>query len=156
MYNISVAKWWEMNLMGNVYDYRIESNYGGVEDRTSFNWSSRINNSFVLKKNIKLQIDGNYDSSTVTAQGETEENYYMNAALRMDFMDRKFSAVIQARDVLGTSQRVSITEAPSFYNYLKRTPKMPMVSFTLSYRLNNFVQKRRKGSADSGGMEDDF
>ncbi len=156
MYNISVAKWWEMNLMGNVYDYRIESNYGGVEDRTSFNWSSRINNSFVLKKNIKLQIDGNYDSPTVTAQGETEENYYMNAALRMDFMDRKFSAVIQARDVLGTSQRVSITEAPSFYNYLKRTPKMPMVSFTLSYRLNNFVQKRRKGSADSGGMEDDF
>ena len=157
MYNIPVAKWWEMNLMGNIYDYRIESNYEGVEDRSSFNWSSRINNSFVLKKNVKLQIDGNYNSPTVTAQGETEGNYYMNAAVRMDFMDRKLSAVIQARDVLGTSKRVSITEDVSFYNYQKQTRNAPMISFTLSYRLNNFIQKRsRNGGDNGGGMEDDF
>ncbi|TRX70588.1 TonB-dependent receptor domain-containing protein [Carboxylicivirga sp. M1479] len=157
MLNIPVAKWWEMNVMGNLYDYRIDSNYEGVEDRSSFNWSSRVNNSFVLRKNIKLQIDGNYDSPTVTAQGETEGNYYMNAAVRMDFLDRKLSAVVQARDVLATSQRVSITEDPNFYSYQKRTRKAPMISFTLSYRLNNFIQKRGRGGADSGGgMEGEF
>jgi len=156
MFSVPLAKWWNVNLMGNLYDYRIESNYDQVADRSSFNWSTRMNNSFVLKKNIKLQIDGNYNSPTVTAQGETEGNYYMNAAIRMDFMDRKLSAVVQLRDVLGTSQRVSITRDPSFYNYQKHTRKAPMLSFTLSYRLNNFVQKRRKANGDSGGMDDEF
>ncbi|WP_439184603.1 TonB-dependent receptor domain-containing protein [Carboxylicivirga taeanensis] len=157
MLNLPIAKWWEMNLMGNLYDYRIESNYDGVEDRSSFNWSSRMNNSFVIKKNLKLQIDGNYDSPSVTAQGETKESYYMNAAVRMDFFDRKLSAVVQARDVLATAQRISITEGVDFYNYQKQTRKAPMISFTLSYRLNNFVQKRgRNGGDNGGGMEDDF
>ena len=156
MYNMPIAKWWEMNLMGNIYDYRIKSDYVGVDDRSSFNWGSRINNSFVLKKNLKLQLDGNYNSPTVTAQGKTEGNYYMNAAIRMDFMDRNLSAVVQARDVLRTSQEVSITEYPSFYNYQKRSRKAPMLSFTISYRLNNFVQKRKKDNAGGGGMDDDF
>jgi len=157
MYNRPLFKWWEINIMGNVYDYRIESNYPDVDDQSSFNWSSRVNNSFVLKKNLKLQVDGNYDSPTATAQGETEGNYYMNAAVRMDFMDRRLSAVVQARDVFGTSQRVSITRAPNLYNYQKRTRQTPMVSFTLSYRLNNFIQKRgRNGGDNGGGMEEGF
>jgi outer membrane receptor protein involved in Fe transport len=156
MLNVPVAKWWEMNLMGNLYDYRIESNYDGIADRTSFNWSSRINNSFVLKKNIKLQIDGNYDSPSATAQGETKESYYMNAAVRMDFMDRKLSAVVQARDVFGTAQRIEISEGPNFYEYQKRTRNAPMVSFTLSYRLNNFIQKRGKNGNGDSGMGEDF
>ncbi|MCG8582841.1 MAG: TonB-dependent receptor [Bacteroidales bacterium] len=155
MLNIPIAKWWEMNLMGNLYDYRIESDYSGVEERESFNWSSRVNNSFVLKKNIKLQIDGNYDSPSATAQGETQESYYMNAAVRMDFMDRKLSAVVQARDLFGTAQRVSITESPDLYIYEKRTRNAPMISFTISYRLNNFIQKRgRNGNGDSGMGEE--
>ena len=155
MINIPVAKWWEMNVMGNIFDYRIESNYDEVADRSSFNWSSRLNNSFALRKNIKLQIDGTYDSPTVTAQGETEANYYMNAAVRMDMFDRKLSAVVQVRDVFSTSQRVSITEGPDFYQYQEQIRKAPMVSFTLSYRLNNFIQKKRD-NGNGGGMEDDF
>ncbi|MCT4586207.1 MAG: TonB-dependent receptor [Carboxylicivirga sp.] len=156
MYNLPMAKWWEVNLMGNLYDYRIESDYDQVEDRSSFNWSSRINNSFTIRKNLKLQIDGTYDSPTITAQGETEENYYMNAAVRVDLFDRKLSAVAQVRDVFGTSQRVSITEGPDFYSYQKRLYSTPMVSFTLSYRLNNFIQKRGRNGNDGGGMDDDF
>ncbi len=154
--NLTVFKWWEANVMGNLFDYRIESNYDGIEDRSSFNWSSRVNNSFVLKKNIKLQIDGNYDSPSVTAQGETKGNYYMNAAVRMDFFDRKLSAVLQARDVLATSERITITEDPTFYNYEKRIRKAPMVSLTLSYRLNNFIQKKKDRNGDSGDSMDDF
>jgi outer membrane cobalamin receptor len=158
MLNLPVTKWWEMNLMGNLYDYRIETNYNNkTEERTSFNWGSRINNSFNLKKNIKLQIDGNYDSPTITAQGENKESYYVNAAVRMDFLDRRLSAVVQARDVFATAQQISITEGPGFYNYQKQTRKAPMVSFTLSYRLNNFVQKRgRNNGENGGGMEDEF
>ncbi len=156
MLRLPVAKWWEMNLMGNIYDYRIDSHYNDEDDRSSFNWSSRVNNSFALRKNVKLQIDGNYNSPSITAQGETKESYYMNAAVRMDFFDRKLSAVVQARDLFGTAQRVSITDTPELYNYQKQTRKAPMVSFTLSYRLNNFIQKRGRNGDNGGGMEEEF
>jgi len=156
MLNISIAKWWEMNIMGNLYDYRIENYNDPSENRSSFNWSSRVNNSFSLRKNIKLQIDGTYDSPTVTAQGENKSNYYMNAALRMDFMDRKLSAVLQARNVLGTSRRISIIDNPNSYSYQEMIPDYPMVSVTLSYRLNNFIQKRGRNGDNGGGMGEEF
>ncbi len=157
MLNMTLNKWWEMNVMGNLYDYRIENYYDKSQNRSSFNWSARVNNSFALRKNIKLQIDGTYDSPTVTAQGENKSNYYMNAAVRMDFMDRKLSAVVQARNVLGTSRRISIIDNPNSYSYQEMIPDYPMVSVTLSYRLNNFVQKRgRNGNNGGGGMEDEF
>ncbi len=156
MLNMTLTKWWDINVMGNLYDYRIENYYDKSLNRSSFNWSTRVNNSIALKKNIKLQIDGTYDSPTATAQGENKSNYYMNAAVRMDFMDRKLSAVVQARNVLGTSRHISVIDNPNSYSYQEMIPDFPMLSFTLSYRLNNFVQKRGRNNGDGGGMEDEF
>ena len=77
----------------------------------------------------------------------------VNAACRMDFYDRKLSASVQVLDVLGTAKRVSITEEPDFYNYQKNTRQSPVLSFTLSYRLNNFKQKRGAGGDMNAGSD---
>ena len=155
-YNVPLFKWWEVNLMGNLYNYKVEGTMNGRSyDNTSFNWSSRLNNTFKIIKKIQLQLNGDYNSPTVTSQGETKEYYALNGAVRMDFLDRKMSAVVQVRDIFGTANRVSITEDDNFYNYQKWERKSPFVSFTLSYRLNNFMQKRRNGGNEGGGMDDE-
>ncbi len=155
-YNVPLFKWWEMNLMGNLYNYRVEGSMNDQSfDNHSFNWSSRLNNTFKIIKKIQLQLNGDYNSPTITSQGEREGYYAFNGAVRMDFLDRKMSAVVQVRDILGTAQRVSITEDEDFYNYQKWERKSPFVSFTLSYRLNNFKQKRNGGNGDSGGMDEE-
>jgi len=158
MYNTPLFKWWEINLMGDLYNYRIDGVINEVPfERTSFNWSSRISNTFKLRKNMQLQLDGNYNSATVTSQGTTEDFYMINAAYRVDMFDRKLSAVLQIRDIFNTANRISITEDPDFYNYSKRTRNAPMYSFTLSYRLNNFMQKRgKRGGDNEGGMDEEF
>ncbi len=154
-FNVPLFKWWEVNLMGNMYDYRVEGSINEKSfERTSFNWSSRLNSTFSLMKMMQLQVDGDYNSPTVTSQGETEGYYAMNGALRMDFLDRKLSAVVQVRDIFGTARRVSETRDADFYNYQKWERKAPVVSFTLSYRINNFMPKRKNG--DNGeGMDDE-
>nr|WP_321410433.1 TonB-dependent receptor [uncultured Carboxylicivirga sp.] len=158
MFNTPLTKWWEINIMGDLYDYRIE----GVKndqpfERTSFNWSSRLSNTFKVRKNMQLQLDGNYNSATVTAQGRNEDSYMINAAYRLDMMDRKLSAVLQVRDVFNTGRMIRINEDPDFYNYSENRRNAPMFSFTLSYRLNNFAQKRGKRGGDNGeGMEEEF
>ncbi len=151
----SLAKWWDVNLMGNLYNYKVEGEMNGESyDNTSFNWSSRINNTFKVVKNLQLQLDANYNSATVTSQGRNESNYSINGAVRYDFMDRKMSLAMQARDIFSTSDWVSITETNSLYNYQRRSRKSPMISFTLSIRLNNYTQKRGN-SQNSGSMDDD-
>ncbi len=157
MYNIPIFKWWELNLMGNVYDYRIKGvKYEEAFERSSFNWSSRLNNTFRIKKTMQIQLDSSYDSPSITAQGETKGYYQFNAAYRVDFLDRKFSAVVQARDIFSTAQRITITEEPDFYNYQERRRNAPVFSFTLTYRLNNFIAKRSKRGEGGEGMEDEL
>ncbi|MCU4173469.1 TonB-dependent receptor domain-containing protein [Carboxylicivirga sp. N1Y90] len=157
MYNLPLFKWWEMNLMGNVYDYRIKGvKYDEPFERSSFNWSSRVNNTFRIKKNMQIQLDSSYDSPTVTTQGETKGYYAFNAAYRVDLFDRKFSAVLQARDVFSTTKRVRISEDVGFYNYNEGRRNSPVLSFTLTYRLNNFKVKRGNRNGGGEGMDDEL
>ena len=47
LYNIELFPWWELNLMGDLYNYRIESeSNGSPSDYRSFNWGTRVNNTF--------------------------------------------------------------------------------------------------------------
>ena len=155
LYNISLFPWWELNLMGDLYDYRIESERNG-SDYTyhSFNWGTRLNNTFNIADRIRVQFDGNYNSATVTTQGEDRGYYSFNAAVRSDFLDRTLSLVLQVRDVFSTMDRVSITRDIDFYNFYSQSTRAPIVSLTASYRLNNFKQSNRDGRSDDGGGDE--
>ncbi len=153
LYNITLFPWWELNLMGDLYDYRIESEINGTSSYQSFNWGTRVNNTFSIANRIRVQFDGNYNSATVTTQGEDKGYYSFNAAIRSDFLDKNLSLVLQVRDVFSTMDRVSITQDVDFYNYYSRSTRAPIISLTASYRLNNFKQSNRGNRSDGGGEE---
>lgn len=153
LYNISLFPWWELNLMGDLFDYRIDSEINETSYH-SFNWGTRMNNTFSIANRVRVQFDGNYNSATVTTQGEDKGYYSFNAAIRSDFLDKSLSLVLQVRDVFSTMDRVSITQDVDFYNYYSRSTRAPIISLSASYRLNNFKQnKRGNGSAGGGGEE---
>jgi len=153
LYNVSLFPWWELNLMSDMYRYRIDSEQNGSVSYRSFNWGSRVSNTFNIAKRIRFQLDGNYNSATVTTQGEDKAYYSFNAAVRSDFFDKSLSLILQVRDVFATGERVSITQDLDFYNYYSRSSRAPIISLTASYRLNNFKQSRRN-SQDGGGGEE--
>lgn len=153
MFNMAVAKWWELSLSGNLYNYKIEGVlYDNPFSRTSTNWSSRLNNTFNLWENGQLQISSRYNSATVSAQGTRKGYYTVDAAFKLSFLNRSLTANFQARDILGTALREHISEGPDFYTSYKYTPVAPVLMVTLSYRFNNFKMNRRSGSSVS---EDD-
>ena len=155
LYNISLFKWWELNLMADLYDYRIDSERDGASyTYHSFNWGTRVNNTFNIAKRIRIQFDGNYNSATVTTQGEDKGYYSFNAAVRSDFLNKALSLVLQVRDVFSTMERVSVTQDADFYNYFSRSTRAPIISLTASYRLNNFKQSNRGDRSDEGGGEE--
>lgn len=154
LYNISLFPWWELNLMADLYDYRIVSDQNASSTYKSFNWGTRVNNTFNLAERFRIQFDGNYNSATVTTQGRDEGYYSFNAALRSDFLDRSLSLVLQLRDVFSTMERVSVTQDVDFYNYHSRSTRAPIISLTASYRLNNYKQSNRGGRSGDGGGEE--
>lgn len=155
MLNLTVTRWWDMDLSGNFYNYKIKGElYEAPFERTSTNWNSRFNNTFSLWKNGQLQLSSRYNSASVTAQGTRSGYYTVDGAFKVSFLQRSLSVNLQGRDLLGTAIREHISEGPGFYTYSKYNPYAPVVMLTVSYRFNNFKMKRTSGEA--GGGEEDF
>ncbi len=156
MLSIGIFKWWDMDISGNFYNYKVEGVlYEEPFKRTSTNWNSRFNNTFRLWKNGQFQVNSRYNSATVTAQGTSSDYYTVDAAFKVTFLNRSLSANLQGRDLLGTSRRERISEGQDFRTFYNYNPKSPVVIFTISYRFNNF-KTNRKSNGNGGDGEDDF
>jgi outer membrane receptor protein involved in Fe transport len=168
MLSLDIAKWWHLDIMGNIYDYKVEGDYeyeSNGETRvadfseSSFNWNSRLNNTIRLGKTTRLQLNGMYNSPTVSAQGEREGFFMTNLALRQSFLKNKIAATLQVRDVLGTMSHSSTYEGDGFYSWYDFQPNTPLVSLTLSFKINNYKPDRRSRTQDMddiGGGEGEF
>ena len=136
-------KWWNLNLMGNLYDYRVKGTlFNESVNRGSFNWSFRINNTIRLGSDYRIQFSANYESPSVSSQGRREAMFFTNAAIRRDFGNRKFTATLQIRDILGSATRKFTAQGADFYseNQFSRAPRM--LSVTLTYNINNYKAER--------------
>ncbi|MDZ7767426.1 MAG: outer membrane beta-barrel family protein [Melioribacteraceae bacterium] len=149
--NFDPIKDWNVNLIGNLYDYRIE----GIIDnenfsRSSFNWNLRFNNIFKISERLRFQINAIYNSPTVSSQGRREDFLYTNLAVRYEVFENLLTATLQVRDVLSTAKREYILETPDLYNYRYGTRANPSVMLNLRFNINNYKQERRGGD-DGGG-----
>lgn len=154
-FDFDLFKWWNLNLMGNLYDYRVEGVlYGDTFSRSSFNWRARLNNTLKLNESTRIQINGMYNSPSVSSQGRREEFFRTNAAIRKDFLNKDLSVILQVRDIFGTGKRENISEGPDFYHYRKRARKVPIIILTISYRINNYKTERQRDQDRSGIQED--
>ncbi|MBD3274440.1 MAG: TonB-dependent receptor [Candidatus Marinimicrobia bacterium] len=143
---------WTVNLMGNVYNYRIEGTQDGFTfSQSSFNWNLGMNNSVLLWKNGSLQLKGFYRSPTVSAQGKQGGLILTDFAIRQDLLDGTLSAILQIRDVLGTANREFVTSGPNFYRYNYMERESPVVMLTLKYNFNNY--KTREFQRDQRNIE---
>jgi len=163
MFAFDITKWWHIDLMGNIYDYKVKGELPyQINDTTfikdfsasSFNWNSRFNNTIKLSKTTRLQINGMYNSPTVTAQGRSEGFVMVAMAVKQDFFKNKFSATLQLRDLLNTAGHEFTSEGPNFTTYRKFEPYSPMFSITLTYRINNYKPDRKRNGSSSEGMDD--
>lgn len=152
--NYQPFKWWTMDLMGNLYDYRVEGELEGQSfDRQNITWSSRFNNTFKIVKGTQLQINNRYTGETVTAQGRNEGYFMMTAAVKQSLLKKKLTLTASMNDVLGTARRKSHSSGPGFNNFTEDFRYPHVFTATLTYRLNNFKPSRR---GDGGGGMEEF
>jgi len=145
MLNLEQFKWWNLNLMGNLYNYRIKGVlYGEPFSQESFNWRTRINNTFSLGRSTRIQINGIYNSPTVSAQGRREGFFVTNVAVRQYILNRSLSATLQIRDIFSTAKYEYTSEGTDFYSYRRSSRKSPILTLTITYNFNNYKQERQR------------
>ncbi len=155
-------RWWDFNLMGNLYHYEIKDQPSTLRQNIeSDNWSLRFNNNFSLGKAVKLQVNAMYNSASVTAQGERDAMFFLNAGARLTLIENKLSATINIRDILDTGDHESTSQGENFYVYQSSNRAAPIISASLKYVFNNYRSKDQQGGGvEMGGGEsaegDDF
>jgi outer membrane receptor protein involved in Fe transport len=160
MVRFDPAKWLNLNLSANIYQYRLE---GNVEDQSvdgeSLNWNSRLNAIVKLPYQMRLQVNGMYNGPTITAQGEMDGFFMTNAAVRKDFFNQNLSATFSVRDIFNTGKHEFTSSGTGFYSYNYFNRKAPIFSLSLSWKINNY-EKRSDRNGDNGGapaeMDGDF
>ena len=148
---------WNINLMANLYDYRIEGVlYDESFFRKSFNWNTRFNNMFKLGPDTQVQFNVNYNSPTVSSQGTLEESYSADVSINQDFFEKMLSLTLQIRDTFGTAKYEYTYSGPNFYSYSYSKRESPIVMLNLRLNFNNYEPEgnREEGEDQNGGGQE--
>ena len=159
MVNMDLGRWWNANVMGNLYRYRVEGIlYDEALARQSRNWDVRVNNIFNATSSLRFQVNLSYNSPSVSAQGRREGFFATNVAARQSFLDDHLEIIFQVRDVFATAKYEGLSSGPDFYREFYFTRESPVYTLTLSYLINNFKRDRRGSGqgvdAGGGGFDD--
>jgi outer membrane receptor protein involved in Fe transport len=158
MFSGDLVRWWNVNLMGNFFQDRVETN-GLIPgaDAEQFSWSSRFNNTFKLNPKTKVQASVMYRSPMVSTQSEREAFFVTNLAFERSFFDKSLTAILQVRDVFSTMEFSSITKAAGLYSDRYFEVSSPLINFTIRYNFHNYRERRQPNGGDGmdgGGDED--
>ncbi|KAA3611093.1 MAG: TonB-dependent receptor [Calditrichaeota bacterium] len=155
MVNFDPVKDWNVNLLGNLYNYRIEGAiFEEAFSRESFNWNVRFNNRFKLWESAQLQLNMNYNSASVSSQSEREGFFYTHLALKQEFFNKTLSATLQIRDMFGTANYEHTSKGTDFYTYRLYEREFPEITLNVRYFINR--QQNKKDRNRGGGDGEDF
>ena len=159
MVKAPIIRWWDVSVMGNFYDYRVQGSYtdivNGISqdfDNTSTNYTLRLNQTFKVNTKVKIQFNSRYNSPTVSAQGERSGFFDFSSSVRAEVIQKKLFLNLQARNVFATAYHESTSYGPNFESRSKMTMAGPILTFTATYKLNNYKAKKSKSSGGGDSM----
>lgn len=137
MVGIDIYSWWNLNMSSSLYSYKLFVNiYDISRTESQLRSDGRINNTFLLPKDITVKWDLNYRSPSVAAQSKRDDYFYSNLAIKKDFNEKQWQLTLAYSDIFHSKKYYSYWFGKDFsiesYNKI-----IPFLSFKVSYNLDN-------------------
>lgn len=148
---VQATKWWDATLSANFFQNEIQgANIDPAIDNSGFSWFAKLNTNFKLPKDFSIQVNGNYDAPKVIAQGTRQEVYWLDVALRKNFLNNKASLVLNVSDIFNTRKYTNNYDFGRNIqtNYYDRETRVGNITFTYNFGgVDSKMSKwgRRKG-----------
>ena len=107
---------------------------------------AKANTNVKLPAGFSLQVNGNYESPKVLAQGTLNEVYWLDIALRKNLLKNKATLVLNVSDIFNTRKYTTNYDYVTYYlqAYRDRETRIGNISFT--YRFGKDQMPQVKGS----------
>jgi hypothetical protein len=171
VYSQRLWRFWRINFSGDCYYVKINSN-DLIDPNLSDDWAYgfRINQTFNLPKSWDLQLNFRYRSKSITTgsmgfhgggigQGRRNAQYSLNFGVKKSFLkNNAMSVSLNIRDLIYNPKTIvtsyDYTKANSgYYSNSERWRSAFQMNLTLTYKLNNYNQRReQQRDVDTGEM----
>ena len=112
-----------------------------VPEQNIFAWSVKLNIGLMFTKTFTGQINANYRSPRVVAQGRSSHSYSIDLSLRKTFLDRTLALAVNVRDILNSRARENTTSSDSFWQYSTNRWNSRELSVSLTWNFGNMKRK---------------
>lgn len=150
---IKPLSWLRLYVSGNLYQLHVTGIVKGVDvNQNSFNYNFNGSTTADISKKLKFQLDGNYISKTVTAQGEDGELFLANAGLRYLWSNR-VTAGLLLQNIFNSNHQTIANTGNDFYVITDYIKYDRVLQLSVSFRLND-TGKRGKSLKTEYGEKD--
>ncbi|MBK6829656.1 MAG: outer membrane beta-barrel protein [Flavobacteriales bacterium] len=138
-------------------DVALSGTQGGLRNQGS-NWNTKAMVSYKVLKDWSVQLNGEYESARIQAQGRSLPQYSLDASISHDFT-KKLTGVLSVNDMFYTRRWGNIIDTEQLYQESFRRREMRFVRFTLTWKFgeqNTSLFRRRNNQRQepgSGGEE---
>jgi hypothetical protein len=173
----TLTKWWDMNTNINLYNSRINTSNiaAAINQSAMWSWFAKMNNTFKLPQNFKIQLSGTYQSKTnlpvnknsgfggpggggppmgatqSAAQGYIRSNYGVDVALQKSFLKNQAASVtLSVNDIFRTRWYDQYSQSAFFIQNSRRINDAPQIRLNFSLRFGQMDMSlfKRKNTKD--------
>lgn len=143
---------------GSLYNFNVQGDvFGYQENNSSTNWSLKGNMNLMLIKALKLTVDFDVKSATVTTQGRNEIFYMSNIALNYSPKALNgWDLGVKVLDILSSNNTGLNTRAYDetgtqiFYQEVEYNRFGPIMEFSATYSFNRSGKSKKKAGSTFG------
>lgn len=144
MLNVSPTDWWSINANANLYHYKVTADIEGIKTtRENYSWSTQLVNSLNINKNTSVQLISYYQNKTVRSQGELSSFFFVDLALKRNFLDGRLSVNVQLKDVFQSLNYELQTETENMELLADFNNESLIFKFNITYKIFNYKKKTK-------------
>jgi len=148
-----MTKAWDAMLNLNFFQNEIAgSNIDPSINNSGFSWFGKLNTTYKITQNISVQLMGNYESAKPAAQGRLQEVYWVDAALKANFLkNNKASVTFNVTDIFNTRKYTTNYNLPLYDQVIYRNRETRIGTLTFSYKFGRSDINNKMGGGNPGG-----